>query len=744
MALPLTGCSEPEPTLERIDVTTPPTKTVYAVGEPLDTTGMVVTATYSDGKIVEVTDYTTDGFDSATAGTQTVTVTYQGKDGNFTVTVNRLTVATPTASLAAGTYLLPQSVTLSTITAGAAIYYTLDGTTPSAASTLYSGAISISATTTLKAIAVKANFNNSSVLTITYNFSATTLTADTWADGNLTTANSREQWFKFTATATTSYIYFQPDTLTSATGTVYGEDGTTAVTAGSISTSLSSTNPSISRTTEVGKDYYIKVSASYSTGTYKIAFNNLTLPPSSITIPTTGVNTLSANVWTDGNITTAGGEQLFKFTASATTHYIHFYTGTLSSVYVQRYDADGRLISGTWNGTNLSGTSLYATQESLTTSNVYYIKVSSSYSTGTYKITFSTTTTTPDITVPTTTATTLTLGTWNDTGNITASGEQWFKFTVATAGYHYIHFQPGTPTNNTYYVQVFKSDNKATEGAASLSTSTLRYTTVSLSTGDYYIRISSQGDAGTYSIAVTGAGTSNNTPPAIENFSTLTSSATTLTGWTTGNIPTANGDQWFKITTSSTTQNIYFRTGQVVSVYVRLYTSTGVLVGPSMTSLTYGTFNTYRTVTGTTDYYLRVTANNSTGGSYKIGTSLPPTEDATLTINQWTNGTIGTPTTTAPNVSGDQWFKFTATATSHYIHFQTGTLNDVYVQLYNADGTTNGSSANLYGSGTNLYTQRTGLTVNSTYFIRVRPFYTTSAGGAYKIGFTTSTTAPTN
>ena len=68
-----------ERTLTGITVTTPPTKVIYAVSEPLDLTGMVVTATLSSGGTLELDSdfYTVSGFDSsATANPQTVTVTY--------------------------------------------------------------------------------------------------------------------------------------------------------------------------------------------------------------------------------------------------------------------------------------------------------------------------------------------------------------------------------------------------------------------------------------------------------------------------------------------------------------------------------------------------------------------------------------------------------------------------------------------------------------------------------------------
>ena len=64
-------------------------------------------------------------------------------------------VAVPTFSPAGGTYTTEQNVTLACATSGATIYYTTDGTEPSASSTLYEGAITIGTTTTLKAIAIK-------------------------------------------------------------------------------------------------------------------------------------------------------------------------------------------------------------------------------------------------------------------------------------------------------------------------------------------------------------------------------------------------------------------------------------------------------------------------------------------------------------------------------------------------------------------------------------------------------------
>ncbi|MBQ6062664.1 MAG: M6 family metalloprotease domain-containing protein [Prevotella sp.] len=63
-------------------------------------------------------------------------------------------VATPTFSPKAGVYTEAQSVTISCETEGAAIYYTLDGSTPTASSTPYTQPILVETTTTIKAIAI--------------------------------------------------------------------------------------------------------------------------------------------------------------------------------------------------------------------------------------------------------------------------------------------------------------------------------------------------------------------------------------------------------------------------------------------------------------------------------------------------------------------------------------------------------------------------------------------------------------
>jgi hypothetical protein len=83
--------------------------------------------------------------------------------------------ATPTFSPVSGGYVTPVSVTLSDSTPAATIYYTLDGTTPTITSTVYTAPIVLPlGTTTIQAIATAAGFTTSAVGTSSYAVSPVT------------------------------------------------------------------------------------------------------------------------------------------------------------------------------------------------------------------------------------------------------------------------------------------------------------------------------------------------------------------------------------------------------------------------------------------------------------------------------------------------------------------------------------------------------------------------------------------
>ena len=81
--------------------------------------------------------------------------TYEFDKNNYLVSyvAPTISVAAPIFSPEAGTYTESQNVTITCETEGATIYYTVDGTEPTKASTTYTAAIEVSQTTTIKAVA---------------------------------------------------------------------------------------------------------------------------------------------------------------------------------------------------------------------------------------------------------------------------------------------------------------------------------------------------------------------------------------------------------------------------------------------------------------------------------------------------------------------------------------------------------------------------------------------------------------
>lgn len=82
-------------------------------------------------------------------------------------------VAAPAFSLPAGTYKGQQKVSLSCTTAGATIRYTINGQEPAETSPVYTEALTISATTTVKAKAFEAGMTASQTVTATYTIEST-------------------------------------------------------------------------------------------------------------------------------------------------------------------------------------------------------------------------------------------------------------------------------------------------------------------------------------------------------------------------------------------------------------------------------------------------------------------------------------------------------------------------------------------------------------------------------------------
>jgi hypothetical protein len=285
---------------------------------------------------------------------------------------------------------------------------------------------------------------------------------------------------------------------------------------------------------------------------------------------------------------------------------------------------------------------------------------------------------------------------------------------------------PGTLT--VLSVQVYNSTGTAVGSQTNLSSSTTS-TSRSVTSGElYYIKVLPYSSySGSYQIIFN----TDFIPPGISP------AALSADTWANGNIPASgNRQQWFTFTATDATQYIHAYFGTLTDLFVQVYNSTGTAVG-SQTNLSSSTTSTSRSVTNGSVYYIKVTSYSSYSGDYQIAFNtdfIPPgISPAALTADTWAAGDI------PASGNGQQWFTFTATAETQYIHVTFGTLTVLSVQVYNSTGTAVGSQTNLYSSTTS--TSRS-VTSGELYYIRVTP-PSSSYSGDYQIGFTASSTAPT-
>ena len=144
---------------------------LYNVANDGDKLGEIVCGTSTELDITG--DYTNVGLRSKSGALYltSVTITWEtGTPDTYSGYCTTLPVSAPIFGTSEGSFNAAFDLTLSCATAGATIYYTTDGTTPTASSAEYTAPIAIpAATTTVKAVAIKGGVS-SEVATATYTY----------------------------------------------------------------------------------------------------------------------------------------------------------------------------------------------------------------------------------------------------------------------------------------------------------------------------------------------------------------------------------------------------------------------------------------------------------------------------------------------------------------------------------------------------------------------------------------------
>ena len=343
------------------------------------------------------------------------------------------------------------------------------------------------------------------------------------------------------------------------------------------------------------------------------------------------------------------------------------------------------------------------------------------------------------------------------TGNIeTASDEDWFRVTLQ-GGRSYLIDLEGTPTGrgtltDTYLRGVYDSagtfigstsDDDSGDGLNS------EVVFVPTTSGSYFISAGAfSSNTGTYRLSVVDRG-------GADDFrsDTSTTGVAVIGGAVTGNIESANDQDWFSL--SLITGHTYRfdltgsgggGTGTLPDTYLRgIYTSAGVAVAGTTDDDSGGNLNSLVTYTATSSgtYYVSAGAYGSNTGTYRlVTTDVGAADDFASTITTAGRVTAGGTATGRIEIASDtDWFQISLTAGRAYrIDLQGsgsggGSLTDPYLRgIYDAGGvllpsTTDDDSGGSNDSRVEFVADRTGL-----YYISAGAY--ASNTGTYRVGVT--------
>jgi len=498
-------------------------------------------------------------------------------------------------------------------------------------------------------------------------------------------------------------------------------------------------------------------SSIFNTGTFAIAYiagydsDNLAYPAFNPPSPTA----LKEDSWADGEIARTSDYIWYSIDVVAAQTYNLWWNDAYqgnktmtADIAVQGFYSDGTSITGLSSNFD----SAWNTARSFTPDRNGKIFIRASINLlasaasrlGTFGLVYSTGTTRPS-TLNTADAVQLTLGEWTEGAISSISSVRWYSVTAESAGTHYFWWNDAGQGNGNGTVDVSVAGYRGND--TEVFNQDHGWTTsrsVSMTAGEtIYLRVASKnsGETGNFSLIFA----TTNTRPWLQPNNTVT---LTQSQWTDGEITAnSNSEKWYSFDAAAGTSyriwwDDYTEGSNTKTLNIRVYAYNSN--GTQIFNQDYGwSAAQLFSPTASGKIYINVIPYNSGatgtfGIVYSTTDTRPvvpaPASSTTLTVGQWADGNISA-------AGGEQWFSFTATAATQYIHFGRGTLDDVNVRLFDSSmNTVGGGAANLYGTGSNSYAYRS-VTAGQVYYMKVYPYYS-SGYGVFRIAFNESTTAP--
>ena len=320
-------------------------------------------------------------------------------------------------------------------------------------------------------------------------------------------------------------------------------------------------------------------------------------------------------------------------------------------------------------------------------------------------------------------------------GDLTFETEQWFAFTPPTI-INYIHLNYTGLARA--YIQVFTDNYIAVGNKERLYTWTGDLMPESagsikreLIPGNEYLICIQQTDngmyaQGTYRIAFTESGES----PSLITIPTAGVVPLTMNTWSDGETSQTNG-QWYSFAATAGLQYVHILLGSAISSSIQIYGINGGSMGDAVYSPGTRAAGPWELEVGNI-YYIRVP--DYYWGTFKIAFNASQTPPAVilpgnitlLTADTWENGTV----------PGGEWYRFTATEATQYVHFNFTTATAASVNIYDSNRNMLGSSINV--TVTEPYFSRT-FTVGSIYYLYI---YHSMYAGDFQIAFNSSEAPP--